>query len=94
MAAGASKQAAGRLPATAFPIGTHLSTPVVLPGGAVYGTLCCFSFGVNERIAADDMRRLRYTALLTGQKIQEGRIKQAQVAEGPAAPTAPPARNP
>ncbi len=36
--------ASGQAPAAPFSIGTHLSTPIVMKDGAVYGTLCCFSF--------------------------------------------------
>ena len=69
-------QARGELPATPFPIGTHLSTPIVLSDGAVYGTLCCFSFGVNEKITERDMNKLRYTAGLTASKIDKSRHDQ------------------
>ncbi|MFC3691809.1 sensor domain-containing phosphodiesterase [Chenggangzhangella methanolivorans] len=46
--------AAREIPATrAVPIGSHLSVPLVLADGRVYGTLCCFSFApdvtLNER---------------------------------------------
>ncbi len=61
----ASEQA----PDLGFPIGTHLSTPVRLSGGAVYGTLCCFS----RRVCADaDIDRLRYTASLLAAKLGSG----------------------
>jgi len=58
---------------TPFPIGTHLSTPIVLDDGEVYGTLCCFSFSVNPQITEQDLRRLRYTADLTASKINRSR---------------------
>src|SRR4051812_40858771 len=31
------------LPHTGITVGAHLSTPIVLPDGSVYGTLCCYS---------------------------------------------------
>ena len=58
--------ASGKAPDPGFPIGTHLSTPVRLAGGAVYGTLCCFSRGVH---AGADIDRLRYTASLLATKL-------------------------
>jgi GAF domain-containing protein len=66
-------QAAGRAPATPFPIGTHISTPVVLPDGQVFGTLCCFSFAPHGDASEADLRKLRYTAELTGQRLQAER---------------------
>jgi hypothetical protein len=61
--------ASGQAPAAGFPIGTHLSTPVRLAGGAVYGTLCCFSRGVS---AGADIDRLRYTANLLAARLGQG----------------------
>lgn len=58
--------ASGEAPDPGFPIGTHLSTPVRLSGGAVYGTLCCFSRGVR---ADADIDRLRYTANLLAARL-------------------------
>lgn len=60
---------AGQAPDPGFPIGTHLSTPVRLAGGKVYGTLCCFSRGLQ---ADADIDRLRYTANLLGEKLSPG----------------------
>lgn len=61
--------AQGQAPDPGFPIGTHLSTPVRLPGGEIYGTLCCFSRTVN---ADADIQRLRYTANLIAEKLSPG----------------------
>ena len=61
--------AQGPAPDPGFPIGTHLSTPVRLPGGEIYGTLCCFSRTVN---ADADIQRLRYTANLIAEKLSPG----------------------
>lgn len=57
----------GQAPDPGFAIGTHLSTPVRLPGGRVYGTLCCFSRGVQPEA---DIERLRYTASLLAAKLK------------------------
>lgn len=56
-----------------FPIGTHISTPIVLQDGEVYGTLCCFSFHPKETPNPDDLLRLKYTAQLASGKIDRGR---------------------
>ena len=54
--------AAGQLPDPGLPIGTHLSTPVVLKNGSVFGTLCCFSHDVKDGVSEMDLRRLQITA--------------------------------
>lgn len=72
-------QASGQAPAAGIPIGTHLSTPIVLKSGEVYGTLCCFSFGVNPGTTQKDLQRLRYTAQLTAMKIDHSRNAAANL---------------
>jgi GAF domain-containing protein len=64
---------AGAVPPTPLRIGAHLSTPVVLKDGSVYGTLCCFSFSGNDRLTEQDLKKLRYTAKLTAAKIDRAR---------------------
>eukprot|EP01030_Chromulinospumella_sphaerica_P021665 gene21665-21616_t len=39
----------------AFPIGTHISAPIVLQDGEVYGTLCCFSFHPQDTPNPEDL---------------------------------------
>jgi hypothetical protein len=63
---------AGKAPDPGFDIGTHLSTPVRLADGQVYGTLCCFSRGVQKDA---DIDRLRYTANLLSEKLSPGAIQ-------------------
>ena len=70
---GAVLQDSGQAPPAACPIGTYLSTPIVLGSGEVYGTLCCFSFGVNPQVTELDVKKLRYTADLTAKKIDRSR---------------------
>lgn len=79
-------QAQGRAPATPFAIGTHISTPVVLDNGQVYGTLCCFSFGVNPGTTERDLLDLRYTARLTAQKIDRARARGLELQPIPQRP--------
>ena len=71
-------------PATAslrhpFPIGTHLSTPIVMEDGQIYGTLCCFSHSVNPGTNERDLQNLRYTAQLTARKIERDRAARRAV---------------
>ena len=57
----------------AFPVGTHISTPVVLGNGEVYGTLCCFSFEPNGQSSPEDLTRLKLTARLAAQRLDSRR---------------------
>lgn len=52
-----------------FRIGTFISTPIVLKGGEVYGTLCCFSHSAVQQSSLNDLKRLQYTAQLAAGKI-------------------------
>lgn len=61
------------LPALPFAIGTHISTPIVLSTGDIYGTLCCFSLKPNRESTADDLARLRLTAQLAAHKLEHYR---------------------
>lgn len=63
--------AAGKMHDPGFTIGTHLSTPVRLADGRVYGTLCCFSRNVKE---GADINRLRFTANLLAEKLSPGTV--------------------
>ena len=68
------------LPPTDFPIGAHLSTPIVLSDGRVYGTLCCFSFAPNPELTERDLKKLELSAQLTARKINEGLARAADKA--------------
>ncbi|MGE0496814.1 MAG: GAF domain-containing protein [Ramlibacter sp.] len=81
---------AGAAPASPLRIGAHLSTPVVLRDGSVYGTLCCFSFTGNPDLSQRDLKKLQYTARLTAAKIDRGTAEPA----APAARPGPPSRSP
>jgi hypothetical protein len=76
--------AAGKAPDPGFPIGTHLSAPVRLPGGAVFGTLCCFSRSVQP---GPDFDRLRYTASLLASKLAPGNVAAGGQSAEPPIPT-------
>lgn len=52
-----------RMPATwELPVGTHVSVPITLSDGTVYGTLCCFSFDVVESVTEAHVAALRVIA--------------------------------
>lgn len=70
----------GELPATPFRVGAHLSTPIVLNDGRVYGTLCCFSEAANPALTQQDLRKLELSARLTAQKIDEHRARETEAA--------------
>lgn len=58
------------LPKAPFDIGTHLSTPITMQDGQVYGTLCCFSFSPHEAVQQRDLKNLKSVALLMAQKLK------------------------
>jgi GAF domain-containing protein len=66
-----------------FPIGTHISTPVVLANGEVFGTLCCFSFEPSGRASPDDLSRLKLTARLAAQRLENRRTVRPALAQVP-----------
>lgn len=61
--------AQGAMDAPGFPIGTHLSVPIVLVNGSVYGTVCCFSFRVSQRLLEQDHEALCRVAALLGEAL-------------------------
>ncbi|HUD34188.1 MAG TPA: GAF domain-containing protein [Variovorax sp.] len=60
---------ADALPALPFRIGAHLSTPLVLGSGEVYGTFCCFSLAPDETLTERDLKRLRMASDMTARLI-------------------------
>lgn len=78
--------AAMALPATsAIPIGSHLSVPVELANGEIYGTLCCFSYQPDRTLTERDMRMMRALAEVLAARIDEDlayeRVRQKAVEE-------------
>ncbi len=60
------------IPATrAIPIGSHLSVPVRLEDGQVYGTLCCFSYVANPSLGERDMQLMRAFAEVMAARLDE-----------------------
>lgn len=59
-----------RIPQQSIPLGAHLSVPIVLHDGQVYGTLCAFSQTPNPELSQREVRKLELTANLIAQKMQ------------------------
>lgn len=61
----------GVVPAAAMPLGTHISTPIRLDGGIVYGMLCAFSNSVVDGSTSNDLHRLRLAAESLGKRLSQ-----------------------
>ncbi|WP_213955560.1 MULTISPECIES: GAF domain-containing protein [unclassified Variovorax] len=68
------------LPATPFPVGAHLSTPIILNDGRVYGTLCCFSYAPNDELTKRDLKKLEMSAQLAARRIDQQNAREAEKA--------------
>jgi EAL domain-containing protein (putative c-di-GMP-specific phosphodiesterase class I) len=51
-------------------IGAHISVPLVLSDGSVYGTFCCFSFQADYSLTARDVEMMRAFADLAAAQIE------------------------
>ncbi|WP_295549033.1 EAL domain-containing protein [uncultured Pseudacidovorax sp.] len=56
---------------TAVPIGSHLSVPVRLKDGSIYGTLCCFSYLPNPALGEREMRLMHAFAEVVALRMDE-----------------------
>jgi EAL domain-containing protein (putative c-di-GMP-specific phosphodiesterase class I) len=62
---------AAAMPVTkALPVGAHISTPIRLDDGSVYGTFCCFSYKPDRSLNQRDLAVLKVFADLIGKLIQ------------------------
>jgi EAL domain-containing protein (putative c-di-GMP-specific phosphodiesterase class I) len=60
------------LPVTrAVPVGAHLSVPIRLADGRIYGTFCCFSHAPDLTLTARDLHVMRVFADLAAEQIQQ-----------------------
>ncbi len=67
--------AARELPATKnLPVGAHLSVPITLEDGSLYGTFCCFSSAPDPSLKARDLAMMRVFAEFTGKQIEKERL--------------------
>ncbi|RZJ09996.1 MAG: GAF domain-containing protein [Rubrivivax sp.] len=64
-------------------VGAHLSTPVVLSDGRVYGTVCCFSAAPQPDLQASALACLRQCARLLARKV-DGEQRQGFATTQPA----------
>jgi EAL domain-containing protein (putative c-di-GMP-specific phosphodiesterase class I) len=62
---------------TALPIGCHLSVPIVLDNGAVYGTLCCFSRLPDRTLGDREMKMMQAFAEVLATSIGDTQRAQA-----------------
>jgi len=68
--------AAMALPETrAIPVGAHLSVPVQLSNGEIYGTLCCFSRAPNLTLGERDLRLMRALGEVLASRIEESLVE-------------------
>jgi EAL domain-containing protein (putative c-di-GMP-specific phosphodiesterase class I) len=66
--------AAAALPEThAIPIGSHLSVPIRLRDGRLYGTFCCFSFVADPSLTDRDLRVMHAFAEVMSDQISRER---------------------
>jgi EAL domain-containing protein (putative c-di-GMP-specific phosphodiesterase class I) len=66
---------AAELPVTfAIPVGAHMSVPIRLTDGSVYGTFCCFSRSADESLNQRDLNLMRVFAELAGKMIERERL--------------------
>lgn len=54
----------------ALPVGAHLSVPIRLRDGRIYGTFCCFSHAPMSSLSARDLGMMRVFAEVVGEQIQ------------------------
>ena len=65
------------LPATPFRVGAHISTPIVLVDGQIYGTLCCFSTQPDPSLLERDLKKLECVAQFIAKRLDVQREKEA-----------------
>ncbi len=74
--------AAMALPEThAIPIGAHLSVPIRLADGRVFGTFCCFSFTPDHSLGERDLKMMQVLAALLADQIDRDMDGQRTRAE-------------
>lgn len=73
--------AAMALPETsAIPIGAHLSVPIRLADGRVFGTFCCFSFAADSSLGERDLKMMQVFAELLADQIDRDMEAQRTLA--------------
>jgi EAL domain-containing protein (putative c-di-GMP-specific phosphodiesterase class I) len=77
------------LPETAaLPIGSHMSVPIYLSDGNLYGTFCCFGFAPDQSLSDRDLQVMRaFAELVTAQleldlkAVSEQSVKHRRISE-------------
>ena len=79
----ATHPAFAKLPATPFRVGAHLSVPIVLADGKVYGTLCAFSIQGDDGLTERDLAKLACVARVAAKRIdlRHQRQRDAEMAQ-------------
>lgn len=70
------------LPATrALPVGAHISVPIVLKSGRVFGTFCCFSAQADHSLTNRDLAMMRVLSEMLADQIEADMQDQAEKSE-------------
>lgn len=56
---------------TALPIGSHMSVPIYLSDGKLYGTFCCFGFTADPTLGERDLQVMRAFAELITDELEQ-----------------------
>jgi len=67
--------AAALPPTHALPVGAHLSVPIRMQDGSVYGTFCCFSRKADNSLDERDLNMMRVFADVAGELIERERMQ-------------------
>lgn len=74
--------AAMELPVTqAMPVGSHMSVPIRLRNGEIFGTFCCFSHTPNPALEPGDIDKMQVFARMVSQELEvilRSRARQAE----------------
>jgi EAL domain-containing protein (putative c-di-GMP-specific phosphodiesterase class I) len=71
--------ASAELPETAaIPIGAHISVPIRLSNGSIYGTFCCFSFVPDASLTERDLQMMRAFADLVADQLDREMSSNAE----------------
>jgi EAL domain-containing protein (putative c-di-GMP-specific phosphodiesterase class I) len=76
--AGALPEAAALAVTHELPVGAHLSVPIRLADGSVYGTFCCFSYRADQSLNDRDLQVMRAFAEVTSRTIEKQKNLQRQ----------------
>ena len=70
------------LPATrSLPVGSHLSVPLHMPDGEVYGTFCCFSHVPDKSLNARDLSVMQAFAAIMAEHIHADLMRERDLAD-------------